>query len=68
MNNLAYQEAANLLDAQLDRDLAALRARQDAGESGTQPETERGHGRLRAATQQRIGPRFMFIVPEIGCV
>jgi hypothetical protein len=32
MNNMAYQEAANQLDRKLDHDLAALRARQDAGE------------------------------------
>jgi len=32
MNNMAYQEAANQLDRKLDQDLAALRARQDAGD------------------------------------
>jgi hypothetical protein len=45
MNNMAYQEAANLLDAQLDRDLAALRARQDAGEISTRQAAD-----LRVAT------------------
>jgi hypothetical protein len=32
MNNMAFQDAANQLDAQLDRKLAALRARQDLGD------------------------------------
>ena len=32
MNNLAYQEAADQLAAQLDHDLAKLRQRQEAGQ------------------------------------
>ncbi len=34
-NHLAYQEAAEQLDRKLDRDLAALRARQDSGDVTT---------------------------------